>query len=365
MIGGVAVIIAARNAKATIGDAVSSALEQPEVGEVVVVDDASDDATSDAARAAARNDARLIVLRQAANIGPAAARNLAIGRSTAPYIAILDADDYVLPGRFTPLLAQPDWDLIADNIVFVPAEAVGRIDIGSLPNGEGQSEPLDLAAFIRGNIARKSIKRGELGFLKPMIRRSVLPSEGPVYDPGLRLGEDYDLYVRLLLGGARFRLSRRIGYAARVRPDSLSGKHKTEDLKALLAASMRHSAPDLEVADAMRDYRRQLRARYLLRAFLDRKSENGPGAALAFALAPPTNLAPILRGVLADKIGAMRQLPRRAGGVFHTLLDIHGPVGAVTAASDARRTSHWASPPGGTRPAAQAPASSSAMHDNR
>lgn len=325
MTGQVSVIITARNAHDTIGDAVASALDQPEVSEVIVVDDASSDATSQAARLAARDDARLIVLPQATNIGPAAARNLAIARSTAPFLAILDADDYLLPGRFGPLFAQSDWDIIADNIVFVAAGTPGRIDNRRLPFDGGASEPLNLAAFVRGNIARKTITRGELGFLKPLIRRSILPSSGPVYDPTLWLGEDYDLYVRLLLGGARFRLSRRIGYAARVRPNSLSGQHRTGDLQALLQASLRHSAAvgaDPAAAAAMRDHQRQLRGRYLLRAFLDRKAARGAMAAMAFALAPPSNLAPIALGVLSDKLRSARRPPIPVDEAFRTLLQV-------------------------------------------
>jgi succinoglycan biosynthesis protein ExoU len=356
MTGLVSVIITARNAESTIGDAVASALEQPEVGEVVVVDDASSDATSDAARKAATGDTRLIVIRQSTNIGPAAARNLAIARSTAPYIAILDADDYFLPDRFGPLLAEPDWDLIADNIVFVPVETPGRINRNRLPRDRDGSEALDLAYFVCGNIAQKDVRRGELGFLKPVIRRSILPKEGPVYDPELWLGEDYDLYVRLLLGGARFRLSRRIGYAARVRPDSLSGRHRTADLLALLQASARHAKAARQhpgAAAAMGDHYRQLKARYLLRAFLDRKAEQGLAAALAFALRPPTNLPPIARGVLADKLRSLRPSTVTAPADFRILLPVQDPAVATAAASD------------GKSPAAHAPASSSARYDRR
>lgn len=43
------VIITARDAATTIGDAISSALGQPQVGEVVLVDDASSDQTADIA----------------------------------------------------------------------------------------------------------------------------------------------------------------------------------------------------------------------------------------------------------------------------------------------------------------------------
>jgi succinoglycan biosynthesis protein ExoU len=325
MTGQVAVIIPAHNAEATIGDAVASALEQQEVREVIVVDDASTDATGGRARVAAGQDRRLVILRQEANIGPAAARNRAIAEVTAPYIALLDADDYFLPGRFAPLFAQADWDLIADNIVFVGLENPTRMDRAELPSGQSGGEFLDLQAFVRGNIAQGNIRRGELGFLKPVIRRSILPAEGLIYDPLLRLGEDYDLYVRLFLAGARFRLDRRIGYVARVRPDSLSGQHRTADLHALMQASARHGAavgPGSPAASALRAHHGQLRARYLLRAFLDRKAEKGMGSALAFALRPPTNFAPIFRGVLADKLGAGQRPAASEVGGLRTLLRI-------------------------------------------
>jgi succinoglycan biosynthesis protein ExoU len=368
MMAQIAVIITARNAQTTIGDAVASALDQPDVSEVVVVDDASSDGTGDAAYAAARNDARLTVLRQARNIGPAAARNLAIAHSKAPFIAVLDADDYFFPNRFGPLFAQSDWDLIADNIVFIAAEVPGRVDADRLPRDSGSSEDLDLPAFIRGNIAQKNIKRGELGFLKPVIRRSILPITGPAYDPALWLGEDYDLYVRLLLAGARFRLSRHIGYAARVRHDSLSGRHRTSDLHALLQAGAGHiaAAGHFPAAKtAMRDHQRQLRARYLLRAFLDRKATHGPGAALTFALAPPTNLPPIILGLFADKFGALRQPPAPEMAEFRTLLPIHVPTMSETAPFDKGSGTGAMAGSDGSSPAAHAPAPSSAMHDTR
>jgi succinoglycan biosynthesis protein ExoU len=328
MTGSVAVIITARNAEATIFDAVGSALEQAEVSEVVVVDDASTDATADRARAGAGKDRRLCILRQTTNIGPGAGRNLAISQTSAPHIAILDADDYLLPGRFSQLFRHSGWDIIADNIVFVPDAAPGRIDPANLPRGDGSSMLLDLAAFVHGNISRRSVRRGELGFLKPVMRRDLL-TKGQVYDPALWLGEDYDLYVRLLLQGARFRLTRDVGYAARVRPDSLSGRHRTGDLEALLAATERHiTAADGAARDAMRMHRRQLCNRYLLRSFLDRKAQDGIAAALAFALMPPTNLPPIAVGILSDKLSALR--PKVNLPAWRLLLPVQGGQRSAT-----------------------------------
>lgn len=344
MTASVAVIVTARNAAETIADAVSSALAQPEVAEVVVVDDASTDATGDVAKAA--GDGRVVVLRSAVNIGPSAARNLAIAGSTAPLIAILDADDSLLPGRFARLLAQPDWDLIADNIVFVPDTRTAPLP--PMP-AAGESALLGLADFVRGNIARGGLRRGELGFLKPVIRRRILPQDGPVYDPAMWLGEDYDLYVRLLQAGARFRLTPAVGYAARVRAGSLSGRHRTADLQALLAASQRHAASGGPAAGVMRAHARQVRGRWLLRAFLDRKAADGLRGALAFALKPPSRLGPIALGILRDKLARFRPAPPPEAGLRTLLPLLDG----------------FTIQPGGTSPSAQAPASSAAMPDSR
>lgn len=96
----ICVIIAAKNASDTIDIAIRSALAEPEVGEVVVIDDGSTDTTSDVAHAADDGTGRLRVVRFDVNRGPSAARNHAISISSAPLISILDADDFFLPRPF-------------------------------------------------------------------------------------------------------------------------------------------------------------------------------------------------------------------------------------------------------------------------
>lgn len=304
----VCVIIAAYNASATIGCAVRSALAQSEVGEVIVVDDGSNDNTGRAATAAAGGDPRLVVLREPRNIGPSSARNQALAAASLPYVAILDADDYILPGRFTHLLSIPGWDMIADNIVFVPEDDTG-VRRAEPADADPQITTLSLQDFVAGNLTQGQTRRGEMGFLKPLIRRAFLDENKLRYDTVMRLGEDYDLYVRALLKGARFQLSHRLGYAARVRAGSLSAVHSTDDLGTLLAATEGHlvaasqNPRDRAVIEA---HQRQVRDRYVLRAFLDRKAEVGLGGALRFAMSPPANVVPITAGVMRDKIAALR-----------------------------------------------------------
>jgi len=301
----ICVIIAARDAAATIGSAIRSALSEPEVAEIVVVDDGSRDGTAESALAADDGTGRVAVLRLTRNRGPAFARNHAIAHSTAPLLAILDADDFFLPGRFTRLLAQPDWDLIADNIVFLDAALAQNVP----ETAEFAAAPrlLELAEFIEGNVARRGVRRGELGFLKPVIRRAFLEREELRYDEELRLGEDYELYVRALARGGRYKIVHSCGYAAVVRPDSLSGRHRTEDLGRLRDADLSIlESEDLDGAAraALVRHARHVGGRHALRRFLDIRSASGLAAAGIHALADPLALPAIVGGVLRDKIDA-------------------------------------------------------------
>ena len=76
---------------------------------------------------------------------------------------------------------------------------------------------MDFGFFIDSNISRASRMRRELGFLKPLVRRSMLEKYGLTYDEGMRLGEDYDLYARALSLGAKMRLIPWTGYVSVMR----------------------------------------------------------------------------------------------------------------------------------------------------
>jgi succinoglycan biosynthesis protein ExoU len=302
------VIIAARNAARTIPTAIASALREPEVAEVVVVDDASTDDTQDAARAADDGSGRLSVMRLDINRGPSFARNAAIKTSRSPFIGILDADDFFLEGRFRRLFASVDWDFAADNIMLIRDDSATDLAGIVAPPFAPEPQFLDFERFVEGNISRGRIRRGELGFLKPVISRAFLERHGLGYDENLRLGEDYELYARAVACGARFKIIKSCGYGAIVRADSLSGRHRTQDLKRLADADLALLAlgnlPEGSKA-ALRRHERHVRDKYRLRNFLDVKAERGLASAAAYALASQANLIPIVRGVAADKLDAL------------------------------------------------------------
>lgn len=308
---GVCVIIAAMDAEETIARAIGSALCEPEVTEVIVVDDASHDGTLTAAKGADDGSGRLKTIRFDQNQGPAAARNRAIRESTAPFISILDADDFFLPGRFATLMKEPDWDLIADNIAFIEPDGVSFIH-RHLEKFEPRPRYLDLAGFVDGNIAKKSVQRGEIGFLKPVIRRKFLDENSLLYNEVLRLGEDYELYARALAVGARFKIIHTCGYAAVMRGSSLSASHRTEDLRNLFEADtvlLNNGKISAEAVASLQRHQRQVGARYHLRWFLDIKTEAGFFAAFRHLAMRPGIATVVIRGIAADKLALLRRKP--------------------------------------------------------
>jgi succinoglycan biosynthesis protein ExoU len=230
---GVAVVIASWRAAGTIRHAVSSALAQPEAAEVIVVDDASGDdgATLAAARAADDGSGRLTVIGLETNGGPARARNAAFDASSSPWVCILDSDDFLEPGRLAALLRSAHgYDFVADDLIQMDAGSDRSTGRAMWFREAPAAVDITLDAFVESNISHPSRYRRELGFLKPMMRRAFLDAHGLRYAEAMRLGEDYDLYVRALAAGVRFRLIPAAGYVSVMRTDSLSARHSRTDL---------------------------------------------------------------------------------------------------------------------------------------
>ncbi|HYD88948.1 MAG TPA: glycosyltransferase family 2 protein [Vitreimonas sp.] len=220
-----AVLIAAYNAEPTLERAVASALAEPEAAEICIVDDGSTDATFSLAQSLAARDTRVLVRRLDANAGPSTARNFAIEASASPWLTILDADDYVVPGRLALLhtLAH-EADFVGDALIRMPSSAEPAWAVAPL-----SARALDLTTFLLGNLGGAAGPL-DLGYLKPLMRRSFLDAHGLRYRTDMRLGEDYELYARALALDARFLVCGEAGYISVERTGSLSKAHSEADL---------------------------------------------------------------------------------------------------------------------------------------
>jgi succinoglycan biosynthesis protein ExoU len=306
--GTVSVIVAAFNAGATVGSAVASALALQETKEVILVNDASSDDTVAAATRAAQGSPKLKVISFPKNRGPAAARNAALEASEGEFVCVLDADDYFIEGRLRRLLDRVgDCDFIADDILIVPDERAAELVLTSADFDQHAADAttrLDLVSFIEGNIPDRKRPRGELGFLKPIMRRAFLERHGLRYDERLRLGEDYAFYVRSLRLGAKFCVTGPCGYIAIERATSLSSRHSAADLSCIVAFDAENASdPELTPRERAAFARHEAVTRHNAnhRHALDIKKERGNVAGAAFALSHPSSLPYIIMQTLRAK----------------------------------------------------------------
>lgn len=308
----VTVLIAAKNAAATIGRAVASALAQPDARQVLVVDDGSTDDTAAAALAAGDGSSHLDIIRLPENLGPAGARNVGLERANGDFVAVLDADDFMLPGR---LAAMRPWvegvDLLYDDLCLSDERAPLAIEGRLLGLQEGFSGDLTLSDFAEGNISRPGRPRREMGFMKPLMRRDFLLAQALRYDPGLRLGEDYVLYATALARGASARLIAATGYVAVRRGDSLSGQHNADDVRRLYAACLglaESMAPKAEGRAEVLEHVTSLRRRVThLDALAARKANGLTGAVSVLAQRLP-DVPYVLAQTLRDKVATKRPM---------------------------------------------------------
>lgn len=187
----VSVIMAVRDAEASVSSAIESILDQTlDDLEFVVVDDDSSDGTASILDSYAQQDDRMVVLKNDVHRGLAASLNRAVTVACAPYIARMDADDVSKRKRLERqrgfLEANPEVDVV-----------------GTAARYRGSSGSADVLPMPE---THRSIVRS-LPRRNPMIHPTVMGRrafwiENP-YDETLGRGQDYELWVRTS-GWARF-----------------------------------------------------------------------------------------------------------------------------------------------------------------
>lgn len=156
--------------------------------DIVVVDDGSSDDTPAVARRFAAADPRITVIEQD-NAGPAAARNRGIEASRGELVAFLDADDTWEPEK---LALQAE--------VYCRDPLVGVIQCGARfvdADGEPLKGWVRRSRVLRGDILLDYVCDFFLITSSVMVPRACLDAVG-WFDESLRIGEDHDLFLRLL-----------------------------------------------------------------------------------------------------------------------------------------------------------------------
>ncbi len=170
---------------------------------------------------------------------------------------------------------------------------------------------------MAGNISRSGRPRGELGFLKPIIKREFLQSHALRYDETLRLGEDYALYTQALIAGARFCVLGARGYVAIQRGTSISARHTASDLKRIAKFDEQclTGGGELSVSEraALVAHRTATLRKCHYREVLDCKKARGVLPALGMLGSLPSALPFILGETLVAKTVAIRRAFGLAG----------------------------------------------------
>lgn len=219
--------MAVHNAISTIGEAVQSGLSQSvDQIELLVCDDASNDGTGLALRT--WSDPRLLLLKNDFNLGPGPSRDKAIQSASAPWIALLDADDAWHPDRLSRLLAAAEStgaDVVFDDSLL--CHDVGgrlvkwkRIHGTRAFGGEGTS-----ARCVR---IEDYIVADRL-LIHPLIRTDFIRQHG-IRHSSRRFAEDAEFYLRLSLAGAKFCYVPEPLYYYRITPGSLTAQAKDPTL---------------------------------------------------------------------------------------------------------------------------------------
>ena len=209
------ILIAARNAGATIERAVRSAVRQ-ENSTVLLIDDFSTDDTVEKAKAVDRN---LRVIRPACHRSLGFTRQAGLDAIQTPFGIWLDADDELLPGRSKCLvdaLERDNTDLASDTTELFDGRSALFLRQLPIPAFVKDSQPM-------ARLFERNYLQG-VGYLA--FRTEFARTIG--YDPDFHGAEDVDFLLRSVAAGARFSFVDKPGYRLFAYPESLSRQAKNQ-----------------------------------------------------------------------------------------------------------------------------------------
>jgi hypothetical protein len=194
----VSIITPVFNAQATLERTLASVAAQKfsDWEHIVVIDGATDDSEG-LARRAADNDPRRHIIVQP-NAGASTARNRGIDAARGEWLLFLDSDDTISPNHLSRMMAHmrhPDIDAVCCGY--------RRLD------GQGHTVARYSAPRLDGQALSVALIRPPAAIHAFVVRRTLIQSMGG-FDPSLETNEDWDLWMKLVRGGAHFAREPRI-----------------------------------------------------------------------------------------------------------------------------------------------------------
>ncbi|MBW2451907.1 MAG: glycosyltransferase [Deltaproteobacteria bacterium] len=194
----VSILLPVRNEEVMLPAALRSLQRQTlEQWELVVINDGSTDGTAEIIENAAARDSRIRPLHLPA-MGLVRALNTGLPLCRSELVARMDGDDICHPRRLQLqveyMTAYPATSLVACRVRHIPRSSIRD---GFLAYEDWQNSLLDHASILRDFFVESPFAHPSV-----MFRNQAVQSVGGYRDMGW--AEDYDLWLRLMLNGARF-----------------------------------------------------------------------------------------------------------------------------------------------------------------
>jgi glycosyltransferase involved in cell wall biosynthesis len=188
------VVLPAFQSAAYITEAVESLLRQTHPPHEIIV---CDDGSTDDLLTALAPFGDLVELKTQENRGVSAAANTAARGATGEFIVRLDPDDTYLPRKLEYLaelaVLRPDLDILTTD-AFMESDGT----VTGTYYADFCTEPFRFVVDDQ----RRGILRANFVYAQAAVRRTCFEAIGG-FDESLRCAEDWDLWLRLILAGAR------------------------------------------------------------------------------------------------------------------------------------------------------------------
>ena len=213
MNGSVSIVVPAYNSERYLAECLNSIALQPEVREIIVVDDGSTDGTLQLALGYSKRDSRIKVLHQS-NAGVSVARNRGMAAVSLPWMAFVDADDVLPANAIKALLAEAE-KYNADMVYG---------DYQLLCNGQHLPGPVEFEVTEEGPLSSNDIIASLISASKDSVsgsccrilyRTSFLMDNRQQFPAGVTMSEDYCFILHCLMSHPKVAYARHVVYLMR------------------------------------------------------------------------------------------------------------------------------------------------------
>lgn len=202
----ISVIIPVYNAEIFLAKAVKSALQFPDVEEILLIEDCSTDDSLKICQQLSSENLRVQFYQHPdkGNHGAGATRNLGLEKASQEFVAFLDADDYYLPNRF-----DMEKELFKNKKIEGIFGAIGTEFLTEKGKQEFQEKFKNTnLTTVNFSAEGEDVFRGLMGFLKPAfgtffhlnaltIRNESIRKNNLWFNENLRVHQDSDFIFKL------------------------------------------------------------------------------------------------------------------------------------------------------------------------